>query len=34
VAVIDEAHADCRLAQHRNGCRMSLEPEAASRQVR
>jgi len=25
VVVIDEAHADCRLAPHRNGCMMDLE---------
>jgi hypothetical protein len=25
VAVIDEAHAECRLAQHRNGSMMGIE---------
>jgi hypothetical protein len=32
VAVIDEAHADCPLAQHRNGCMMSIEGRDGSRQ--
>jgi hypothetical protein len=31
VAVIDEAHADCRLAQHRNGCMMDIEAGEGSR---
>jgi hypothetical protein len=25
VAIVDEVHAGCRLAQHRNGCTMSVE---------
>lgn len=33
VAVIDEAHADCRLAQHRNGCMTSIEGGDGSRQA-
>jgi hypothetical protein len=31
VAVIDEAHADCRMAQHRNGCMMDIEANESSR---
>jgi hypothetical protein len=30
VAVIDEVHADCGLAQHRNGCMMSIASREAS----
>jgi hypothetical protein len=32
VAVIDETHAECRLAEHRNGCMISIEARERPRQ--
>jgi hypothetical protein len=32
VAVIDEAHGECRLAEHRNGCMISIEASERPRQ--